>query len=674
MMEKLIYHALEDPTYARPVIDEKEERVRTLMDGQKIPFLYIHGSFEGTEVKFVFCFPRKDAYRGRFFQYLSPFPGPDEEVASLEHRGLQDNVSFALLHGAYFVETNMGSSAMFAGRPDSTIVYKSSAAAAEYSRQVAMELYGCPRPYGYVFGGSGGGYKTMACIENTNAWDGACPYVIGSPVSLPNTITMHAQGQRVLRHAFSKIVDALDAGGSGAPYKDLTHDEAQMLRELTRMGFPPRAWFLEAEGRIDPGSLPVLLPGMKQADPSYFTDFWTLPGYEGADGLCGAATDRVRFEGVIKSVHLPEKEDADKTGFNGVDDAWKKLLASGNSAYLELESVPEHSDYVEGVNITILSGEAQGKVLKLDHDEENRLYLGMCFGVDDIAAVLALIQPGDRVALDNSDFIAIQSYYRHQVPADPAFHAWDQFRDAEGQPTLPQRRNVFGYSMTGTGTVQDGQIQGKVIVIQSLMDESTCPWCADWYRGKIAEALGSDSHMRVWYMDRCLHGDDGIQRNTQVVNYLGALHQALLDVSDWVERGVEPLPTTNYRLEDGQIVVPDSARERRGIQPVPVLLVNGAVCTHVKVGEIVTLTASAQAPEQAGKITALDFDFGDRSQEDFFDVVGVLNHDSASVTHTYAKPGTYFAAVRVKMQRKGDSDALFTQVLNLARARVIVEE
>ena len=610
-MEKLIYHALEDPTYARPVIDEKEERVRALMDGQKIPFLYIHGSFEGTEVKFVFCFPRKDAYRGRFFQYLSPFPGPDEEVASLEHHGLQDNVSFALLHGAYFVETNMGSSAMFAGRPDSTIVYKSSAAAAEYSRQVAMELYGCPRPYGYVFGGSGGGYKTMACIENTNAWDGACPYVIGSPVSLPNTITMHAQGQRVLRHAFSKIVDAMDAGGSGDPYKDLTNDEAQMLRELTRMGFPPRAWFLEAEGRIDPGSLPVLLPGMKQADPSYFTDFWTLPGYEGADGLCGAVTDRVRFEGVIKSVHLPEKEDADKTGFNGVDD---------------------------------------------------------------IAAVLALIQPGDRVALDNSDFIAIQSYYRHQVPADPAFHAWDQFRDAEGQPTLPQRRNVFGYSMTGTGTVQDGQIQGKVIVIQSLMDESTCPWCADWYRGKIAEALGSDSHMRVWYMDRCLHGDDGIQRNTQVVNYLGALHQALLDVSDWVERGVEPLPTTNYRLEDGQIVVPDSARERRGIQPVPVLLVNGAVCTHVKVGEIVTLTASAQAPEQAGKITALDFDFGDRSQEDFFDVVGVLNHDSASVTHTYAKPGTYFAAVRVKMQRKGDSDALFTQVLNLARARVIVEE
>lgn len=76
-MEKLIYHALEDPTYARPVIDEKEERVRTLMDGQKIPFLYIHGSFEGTKVKFVFCFPRKDAYRGKILpiSFAVPWAG-----------------------------------------------------------------------------------------------------------------------------------------------------------------------------------------------------------------------------------------------------------------------------------------------------------------------------------------------------------------------------------------------------------------------------------------------------------------------------------------------------------------------------------------------------------------------------------------------------------------------
>ena len=71
---------------------------------------------------------------------------------------------------------------------------------------------------------------------------------------------------------------------------------------------------------------------MKQADPSYFTDFWTLPGYEGADGLCGAVTDRVRFEGVIKSVHLPEKEETDKTGFNGVDDADSFVVQTSTGA------------------------------------------------------------------------------------------------------------------------------------------------------------------------------------------------------------------------------------------------------------------------------------------------------------------------------------------------------
>lgn len=673
-MEKLIYHALEDPAYAHPYIDERQMRSRKTIDGKVLDYLYIHGGFEGTAVKFSFCFPEKTRYTGRFFQYLSPFPGPDEETASLGRSGLNDIVTFTLLQGAHFVETNMGSAAMFAGRRDSTIVYKSSAAAAEYSRTVAMELYDCTRPFGYVFGGSGGGYKTMACIENTDAWDGACPYVIGSPVSLPNTITMHVQGQRVLRHAFGKIVDALDAGGSGDPYQYLNKDEADMFQELTRMGFPPKAWYLEAEGHGDPGSLPVLLPGIKQADPGYFADFWAVPGYAGHDQLCGAAKDRLCLEGTIASVHLPNPENSDKTSMNGVDDAWKKMLADGNSAYLELTEVLPYFDYTEGVNIAIMSGNAKGKNLKLDHIDGNRLYLGSCFGMDDIAEVLTLISPGDRVLLDNSDFIAIQSYYRHQVPADPTFHAWDQFRNEAGEPILPQRRNVFGYSMTGTGTVQDGCIQGKVIVIQALMDESTCPWCADWYRRKVCESKGSDSDIRVWYMDRCLHGDDGIQRSTQVINYLGALYQALLDVSDWVERGIEPLPTTNYCYEDGQILVPATAHERCGIQPVPQLLANGQECAHVHVGEQVTLTARAEAPDGAGMITALDFDFGDGSQKALFDAHGDLKDDSASVSHAYRQPGTYFAAVIVKMHRAGNADEPYTQVLNLARARIIVEE
>lgn len=50
----------------------------------------------------------------------------------------------------------MGSEFMFGSKREPTMCYKASAAAAEYSRQVAMEYYGCGRPYGYVYGGSGG--------------------------------------------------------------------------------------------------------------------------------------------------------------------------------------------------------------------------------------------------------------------------------------------------------------------------------------------------------------------------------------------------------------------------------------------------------------------------------------------------------------------------------------
>lgn len=121
-----MYNPKEDPIFENPYIDIEEERVRN-----GITFRYIHGGFEGTNVKFSFCFPKKEDYQGRFFQFLSPFPGPDEEMASLERTGLEDHITFALSHGAYFVETNMGSGAAFGNQTDPTILYRSSAAAAE---------------------------------------------------------------------------------------------------------------------------------------------------------------------------------------------------------------------------------------------------------------------------------------------------------------------------------------------------------------------------------------------------------------------------------------------------------------------------------------------------------------------------------------------------------------
>ena len=101
------------------------------------------------------------------------------------------SIAFAIASGGYLLESNLGATSMYDS--DGLSMYRASAAVAEYSRVVAAEMYGPHRPYGYTYGGSGGGFKTMAAAENTTGvWDGFVPYVIGSPVA--NAVRLHGAG------------------------------------------------------------------------------------------------------------------------------------------------------------------------------------------------------------------------------------------------------------------------------------------------------------------------------------------------------------------------------------------------------------------------------------------------------------------------------------------------
>lgn len=697
--KKEIYDARKDPMFARPRIDAEERQTRKV-EGQSepVPCRYFHGYFEGTSVKFSFWFPEKDAWEGRFFQHLSPFPGPDEEMASAGKMGEDDFIAFALTHGAAYAESNMGSDQIFGSQQDPSIFYRSSAAVAEYCRTAAAELYGEKdrRVYGYVFGGSGGGYKTMSCIENTCAFDGAVPYVIGSPVSLPNCLTVCANAARRLRHVCVQISEALEPGGSGDIYRGLDGEEKKALRELVRMGFPPRLCSTLAGG--DDGALPVLMPTVRMMDPEYFTDFWTKSGYEGTDPEGSARRDRIHLRTTVVKAGLAEKTSvaAGKENAaddrNGTDDAWKKMMGDAGAMALEVLEVPEGEDlYLRGVDIVFESGLAKGRKLRLAGIDQNRLIPGMSYGCDNIEDLIGLIRPGDQILLDNSDYIAVSYYHTHQVPEDLSFHAWDQYRDSDGKPLLPQRPVMISYPFTlgGCGSVQDGRIQGKVILMNNLMD-GDWPWQADWYRNKVGEVYGDEARnlFRLWYNDNCPHGDASeVGDNLHIVSYLGMLRQALCDVARWAETGEAPVASTGYHLTDNQVIPDEDPAGRGGIQPVVRLRARigenvPAACVRVKPGEAVTFLAEAVMPEGAGDFGTAAFSF--EGEQDFpYRDFRILEKEDRSgrpdgtsrvlleTSHVFEKPGRYYGVVRVISNRNGGDP--YTRLRNLDRVCVIVE-
>ena len=401
-------------------------------------------------------------------------------------------------------------------------------------------------PFGYAYGGSGGGYRTIGGAENTSGvWDGVVPYVIGSPMAIPNMFTVRMHAMRILRHRFEQIVDAVEPGGSGDMFEGLDEEEHGALLEVTRMGFPPRSWF--GHRTMGMHAFPVLYQGMAMADPGYFEEFWTRPGYLGHASPPSLQRDRVQLECAVVAM-ITEAEAASHgvpVGYQpgqargGVDAAWRGPgEPSSVPVAARLSGAPDVE--VQGAELIVTSGAGAGS------------RLGLLSVVGDIAVfgpgsvdALVLLQPGDTVIVDNSGYLAAQTYHRHQVPVSDDYPVWDQFRNPDGSPVYPQRPLILGplFAAGAAGTVQTGRFEGKMIVVESLLDREALPWQADWYRSKVRDHLGSavDDHFRLWFTDNALHGDDEVQESpSHTISYLGVLHQALRDLSRWVEEGVAP--------------------------------------------------------------------------------------------------------------------------------------
>jgi hypothetical protein len=682
------------PTFTDPLLDKPYVDVDEWRD-KPSRHRYVHGGFTGTEARFLLLFPPKEQYQGRFFQHNTAIP-TSELLAGNIFGG--DFSGFCFDSGAVAVVTNQGGFSNIpqfgqAGQAhdDPTIgSYRVAAATAMYVRTLAQQMYGPHRTYGYAFGGSGGGYRTLACAENTNAWDGVVPYIHGNLQAWPNSYSGRARGQRTLKHKIAQMADAIEPGG-GDLYAGLNDQERGILKEVTGLGFPVRTWVFEETMGIGP--LTVLFQGIQVLDPSYFEEFWKTPGYLGFDAAQSFQGVRVQHRTSVTRVIMSNEAAAAGVPAPGgpgrgstadPDTAWRTFQADYGAPLrvaLQLQAPPPAGSFLDMANINVVSGPSAGKWLVLGGMSGNFAKLQFSPAGGSLKDITDQIRVGDEVQIDNSNILAYETYYRHAL-LSPDYYVGNQFRHPDGTPIYPQRPKLIAFDLMrgATPTIPTGKFNCKMIVIQNLVDWDAHAWYADWYRTKVREHLGSrfDDNYRLYYTDYATHG--AMPDPTRVISYNGVLQQALRDVAAWAERGVAPPQETNYRVKDGQVLVPATVKERKGIQAVVTVQANGGVRANVKVGQPVEFKAVIEAPPNAGSVVAAEWDFeataavvaGDTNRFPVAEQFAPAARVTLTRQHTFTQPGTYFPALRAHSHRQGNAKTPYARVPNLGRVRVVV--
>lgn len=671
-----------DAVYAPVFNDDRYDYAKRYIDVDEwrdtpVRHRYVHGGIEDTDLRFTMYFPPKEQYQGRFYHYILPVSGNEHAIEFPEYPDPSYTIGFAVDSGAYLVESNMGKLDFLPSNDPDITLYKGSAITAEISRLIANDMY-CPhRPYGYAWGGSGGAFKTIACMEKTSGvWDGAVPFIHATPVALPNNFTVQAHALRILKDELPDIIDAVEPGGSGDMYAGLNDTQRDALLEVTKFGFPPRSWPNYKNIAFGyTGVLSSLLDVVISLDPTYFhDDFWTLPGYLGYDRPESFQGQRItNFQtSIAKTLSVDELRSM------GIPVSYSASQPANTAipAAFRLAKMP--TEDLQGTSITISSGGASGSTV----------YIAGVFG--DVVSIgygsnlgsLMNVATGDQVTLDNAVYLAVQTYHRHQT-APPEYHVYDQYRDRNSQPIYPQRQVQVGTLFNQAGDMS-GKFDGKMIVVDNLMDEIAFAWPGDWYRSRVEAAHGSvDDVYRLYYVDHAMHtppvvgpNDERPVLSTYVINYGPVLQQALRDLAAWVENGVAPAESSAYQIVDGQVQVPATAAERKGLQPVVSAAANGGKRADVTVGEEVKLSAIADTPPNSGSVVAVEWDFegaGDFSGVQKLDDTR-STHLELETTHAFSKPGTYFPSVRVSSQRNGNADTPHARMPNLDRVRVVVKE
>jgi len=686
-------YTVTDEFFGAPFIDVDEPRERPS------PHRFVEGGFEGVDTRFAFYFPPAESYRGRMFQPLEG--GNGGHVVTFGGGVLGEmfqRIALSERLGGYMVESNQGHVGddfdPKAGEDPTLYGHRASAEAARLSKHVAQQVYGRAPHHSYVWGGSGGGRRSPLCLENApGVWDGCMPSTSGGEIAEPgNTRRVQAGSimsfghmfyvQRLLgRDRIIALAERMAPGGNGDPFQGLGTHEREELTSLYRQGFPRGCEFMISEPMGQMWLWTSLADELYREDPDYFENFWTEPGYVGHDQPELVEEDLVNEEATVSRT-LSARDLNEAAEFAGPEFQTMRTLAAivgaGGDAYdlpYAVEVTGLKGGYRVGARVEILTGAAAGRSLYATGAAGD---VFACDGQGEANIKRFLdVRPGDKVRVDNRRFLAYCYFARHHVIDDPAF----SHLAVDGVAVYPQHRAPMMSSLMGV--CYSGQYRGKVLWIHHTHDSSVWPVWGTLYHRAVRQAQGDDGareNFRIRWTEFAEHGPHEMApaeprraASTRLIDSRGVTEQSLADLIEWVENGVEP-SGTNYAVADGQVLLPDTAAERGGIQPVASASVNGATRAEAAVGQAVTLSVSAAVPAGAGTIIDVAWDFDGSGAYPFrhTDIDGSRAELSLTTEHVYDAPGTYFATARVTSHRTGDVSARHGRIETLAQVRTVV--
>ena len=669
-----------DKDFGQPFIDVDEQR------RQPRPHRYVHGGFAGTDTRFSFYFPAKDRYAGRFMHWIEGGGGGNELSTQVPQGDvLIDAAGWAFLYdtafddlNGYLLETNQGYIRLAAPTGKRVAPWQASAESARFSRHVAKQIYGTAPHHGYV-GGIGGGPLTQQLLENAaDVYSGGTPQICPSSETSPWTAQARAQ-YFIGTDGMKRVIDALEPGGSGDPFASLSKLQREALSDMYRAGWPRGA-----ENQLQNFKHAMLGMGaVLKSDPTYFTDFWTVPGYAGKDQLDDLKPYIVQGKAKVTRVYSV-RESMEPTTF-----AWYKTLDPNTPFAVDVDMGGDARRFF-GSRMTVTSGGAKDKNFII---YETKIGLS----ANPIPGMMSGVQVGDEVEFDNRDFIAFIHYFLHTIQSS------DDFREKTGQnfslvgrpfttdgkPIHPQRPS----SVSHGGRIKlKGAFEPKMIVVYSTRDIWGWPVMTDFdevYKARYGAKL-SDRYRLYWADGGSIAppqaaggfnfgGENLLVWETRMIDFQYSMgRQAWRYLKEWVEDGKAPPAGTSFSFsKDNELLLPATASERKGIQPVVNLTIvggtRGGKRIDVSAGQSVSFEGSIDAPPGAGSIVIAEWDFLEVGDYPLKDPAarGTATSLRVKADHVFTKPGVYFVALRGGLHRDG-AKGRGEPTHHLDRVRVVV--